>query len=265
LVRMNCMMGAKHNVDDIFLWFNQFNQNPLYTYNNLLSRFLVRGFANLVEQMLAGKVKVIQPVKLNLETIHNEFNSNIETQFNSYNIAGKKSGNKYNQEAYSQIFNLLGLKPSDSIPIGDTNKLAEVKQRLDTVVIYLYSIMDNNTTPDRFVSSAVDEEGKTIHTDGEIMRKLLKHRKKITTTPTKQYASTDIKRVFGLAITNKFRKAFGKEGKIKFIEEPSSIIFTGLNGSFNPNFPRIIFVNTQEQRELATSDLQRRLHALMAA
>ena len=280
LIKMNCtdIGGAKRNVDDIFLWFNQFNQEPLFTYNNLLSRFLVRGFANLVENLLAGKVRVIQPVVLNLQNIGGEFYSAISPQFSSYNITKKKLESGYTEETYSQIYELLGLKTTESISSGTedetNNKATQIKQKLDTIAVFLYSLIENyGKAVYNPVVGAIDESGNSIEIDEKILHKLESHRIKLDpelTKKTKTYASQDAARVFGLAISNKFRKVFGKTDKIKFIIEPSLQIFSGKSDSFNPNFGRIIFVNsgaltlrsTTPQNSPTQSEMQRQLNEL---
>lgn len=251
LIKMNCteIGGTKRNVDDIFLWFNQFNQEPLYTYNNLLSRFLVRGFANLVENLLAGKVRVIQPVILNLNNLGGEFYSAISPQFSSYNITSKKArGSGYTKETYSQIYVLLGLKPNKLLhDAQNIEKTTQIKKKLDTIAVFLYSLIENyGKAVYNQVEGAVDESETEIEIDDEILHKLESHHIKLNPElkKPKTYASQDAARVFGLAISNKFRKVFGKKDKIKFLGEPSLQIFSGPKASFNPNFGRIIFVNS---------------------
>lgn len=255
LIKMNCteIGGNNRNVDDIFLWFNQFNQDPLFTYNNLLSRFLVRGFANLVENLLAGKVHVIQPVVLNLQNIGGEFYSAIAPQFSSYNITSKKTRESgYTLETYTQIYELLGLKPTETLSSSTEDetdqKTTQIKKKLDTIAVFLYSLIENYGKAVYIpVDNPIDESGTPIVTDEKILHKLESHRIKLDpelTKKTKTYASQDAARVFGLAISNKFRKVFGKKDKIKFLGEPSLQIFSGPSGGFKPDFNRIIFVNS---------------------
>lgn len=266
LVRMNCMMGAKGDIDDILLWFNNFNQNPLYTYNNLLSRFLVRGFAQLVEKILAGEVKIIEPVKLNLQKIIGQFYSENMPQFTGHDMKKQQADNKYTKDAYDQMYKLLGLVPQENISESGVAIQQKVQTRLNTVVVYLFNLIQNYDRISNTGVAVVDENDNLITIDEKLIKKLEKHRQVIKQKPHKQYASMEVGRLFKLSISNKFRKVFGKGEKIKFLDEPSLSIFNSTTGAFNSEFPRIIFVDPEYRQSGSSTiqpiNLQERLDAL---
>ena len=140
LIKINCNMPELQNtnsVDDILMWFGHFNKNPFYTYDNVLAQSLIRGFANLIEKLLANKVYYIEPVIYDLEAIDNA----LLPQPVSHNTT------KYITKDYEPIqnelnfdlrlksmYNQLGLRPENIF-----NQTPEMQKKMNTIIYFIYN------------------------------------------------------------------------------------------------------------------------------
>jgi hypothetical protein len=264
LIKLNCDPKSTptneiipRTVDDIYLWFNQFNSNPLYTYENLFSRFLLRGVAKLTEDIQASKgYLAITPVLYDLNDI------NIIDRFRTGKgpDTTKLAINKFHMPDSSLIltdtlFNIAGINIKDFNKLN-TEQYEPIRKKLNTVIFFINNIVSGGKTQNKSLNelkldpklleqlNAKQLQIYKIQTDIKLKQGNKKTKKSANLIAPKilPYGAKQIIRKY---ITGKF----SKKDRVHFEREPERDIFKLLNNTnvFNPNpdTPRVLFIDTQ--------------------
>jgi hypothetical protein len=264
LIKLNCDPKSSPNneiiprtVDDIYLWFNQFNSNPLYTYENLFSRFLLRGVAKLTEDIQASKgYLAITPVLYDLNDI------NIIDRFRTGKgpDTTKLAINKFHMPDSSLIltdtlFNIAGINIKDFTKLN-AEQYKPARKKLNTVIFFINNIVSGGKNQNKSLNE--------LELDTELLQQLYAKQSQIY----KIQADIDIKKgnkktkksanliapkilPYGAKpiITKYITGKFSKKDRVHFEREPERDIFKLLNDTnvFNPNpdTPRVLFIDTQ--------------------
>ena len=137
MVKINCDMQdgnpRKKTIDDIFIWFNEFNTDPFNTYDNLMSRFILRGFGRVVENILEGKQLNIQPVVYDLADINISNKFRVDSQGKLISKLGANLKKPTKQDLTRTLFNLIGINETTALVPNDT-----IRKKLNSVIQFMY-------------------------------------------------------------------------------------------------------------------------------
>jgi hypothetical protein len=190
LIRLNCIPTLSQsysqtnprNVDDIYLWFNEFNKNPFYTFDNLLSKFLIRGFINLIDGIKSGKIHMITPKIYNLHELRGTFESkkihNLKktlklknkslsesTENDSSETTTTAENQPYN-DMIPTLLNIAGINISELEKHKSGTELKSTNAKLNTIALYLYKSIFGDANPNSHIMD--------LHLDPELNSKLAK-------------------------------------------------------------------------------------------
>ena len=277
LVRLNCIptlsksynQNSNGNVDDIYLWFNEFNTNPLYTFDNLLSKFLIRGFINLIDGIKTGQIKSITPKIYDLHELEDKFKSTKVYNLKRTLKLKNKSPNTQTTEIkfddndmVSILFRVAGINIKELEKHQSDKELTATRNKLNTIVSYIYrelfhddNIRNLGLELDNELKQKLDAKYSYIHKQ-KIERAKRKQLETIgiqnnTQKKSSENIDTQIERKFAPYNTKKILKTwasklFTNKGTIPFYSEAIRDIFITDGTKFNPNphTPRVLFIDT---------------------
>lgn len=257
MVKINCdpnmSPSSNKTVDDILIWFGEFNANPFNTYDNLMSRFILRGFGRLVENILDGKQPYIQAIKYDLQAIDVSRKFKVDSQGKLMNVLGEhlKQNGKPN-ELIGIFYNLIGLNPSEFA----AGEKGDIQKKINSVVKFMYNKVPHEE------GELQNESGSNLETDNKVNAKLATSKeyydkiirqnqgknKSKQKEPVK--LSLNLGGIFGSWLSNKF----SKKGKVYITGPAANNAMTSANNPVlpnskrinpNPTIPRVIFIDTQ--------------------
>ncbi len=264
MVKINCdtnmSPSSNKTVDDILIWFGEFNANPFNTYDNLMSRFILRGFGKLVENILDGKQPYIQAIKYDLLDTSISRKFKVDSQGKLVNVLGEhlKQNVKPN-ELIGIFYKLLGLNPSEFAAA----EKADIQKKINSVVNFMY-----DQVPHEEEGELQNESGSDIETEETVNAKLAASKqyydkiirqnqgknKSKQKEPVK--ISLNLGGIFGSWLSNKFSKKgkvyiTGPAANNALVPNPAAPDSKQINP--NPQTPRVIYIDTQSPNLAATA------------
>lgn len=260
MIKINCDMQPdaqnKRTVDDILIWFGEFNSNPFFTFDNLLSRFILRGFGKLVENILNGKQTYIQPIKFDLADAKNIEKFRVDSQ--GQLIAKttehlKHEPNNLKPELTNILYNLIGINPE---LIGSDVNNEKIRTKLNSIVQFIYTILphiDNNLQTEIINSDGIISKLK-LETNTDLDDKLFKVKDILRTKPKQSLVPIRVGSVFGSWISNFFSKKgkvyidpLAANNAIKKISSKNPFLPDAKTKilNTNPKIPRVLFIDIQ--------------------
>ena len=246
MVKINCDMQTGNprvkTIDDIFIWFNEFNTDPFNTYDNLMSRFILRGFGRVVENILEGKQQYIQPVVYNLEDNNISSKFKVDSHGKLISKLDKDLKNLTQQDLTSTLFNLIGIKN----PLALQNDT--LRKKLNSVIQFMYQRINYSD------SAQIKLDGDNIfETDNDLYDKLFNLNNRMAEykqdNPDKTLDVVPIRlgSIFGSWISK--YNIFRKKGKVGILplaaNNAMTATATGDIINTNPTIHRVLFIDTK--------------------
>ena len=233
LIKLNCILpqpGNRLNIDDIFLWFNHFNSDPMRTYDNLLSRFILRGFAKVVEDILANKQSQINTVRFDLDKLQEQFSTTIENK-------------QIIPELYTQskFFQKKALKGLGVVP---KNTPDDISKKMNALAMFMIWVANGQNIYNKEIID--DNTNIRIEYDQILFDKL---QIIYLQNPSPNISLKTKLNIFGTAIGNKLRtqkrlkyKAENREKLFNVVVRDQANPDNIKEHQFNPDFGKIIFM-----------------------
>ena len=237
LIKLNCILpqpGNRLNIDDIFLWFNHFNSDPMRTYDNLLSRFILRGFAKVVEDILANKQSQINTVRFDLDKLQEQFSTTIE---NKQIIPELYTQSKFSQK---KALKVLGVVPK--------NTPDDISNKMNALAMFMIWVANDKYIIDKRID---DQTRDQINYDQTLFDKLqnsynrnsLSDEEKPITNISLGTTINVLKTAIGNKLRTQKRLKYKSENREKLFKVVVRDPANTKEYHFNPDFGKIIFMD----------------------